>query len=130
MLSYKEHPLYLALTDSGYIHTLEYVENMYRGIVTRLRFQNDYGASIISHEFSYGGQKGLYELMPLSYIKDVHTFGIPGHPLFNDARPIGYLELDEVVHLCKEIMEYNMIQDKLSPKEFYDIIIGGSNSEV
>lgn len=35
------------------------------GIRTRVQFKNGYGASIVKHERSYGGNEGLYELAVL-----------------------------------------------------------------
>jgi hypothetical protein len=37
------------------------------GIQSIVRFKNNYGASVIKHEYSYGGKLGLYELAVIKY---------------------------------------------------------------
>lgn len=35
------------------------------GIISRIQFDNGYGTSVVRHEYSYGGNKGMYELAVL-----------------------------------------------------------------
>jgi hypothetical protein len=67
------------------------------GVQARITFENGYGASIVKTPYSYGGNKGLYELA---------IFGKDGHitydtPITNDV--MGYLKEDEVTDILKQI---------------------------
>ena len=42
-----------------------YMHPLYKGIATRCFFDNGYGVSVVKHENSYGGNKGLFELAVL-----------------------------------------------------------------
>lgn len=64
---------------------------------SRMMFKNGYGVSVVSHTFSYGGQKGLYE---------VAVLGVDGEltydtPVTNDV--IGYLEPHDVTDIMKQV---------------------------
>ena len=54
------------------------------GVAARIMFENGYGVSVVCHSFSYGGEKGLYELAVLdvdgeiTYDTDV-TDNVIGH---------------------------------------------------
>ena len=37
------------------------------GIQAIVRFENNYGASVVKHEYSYGGKIGLYEIAVIKY---------------------------------------------------------------
>lgn len=41
------------------------VNRMNNGVQKVYKFENGYGASVISHDYSYGGKKGLWELAVL-----------------------------------------------------------------
>jgi hypothetical protein len=78
-LEFKEHP------------------NKMGGVVARIMFENDYGASIAQTPFSYGGDEGLYELAVLD--SDGHlTYETS---ITDDVE--GYLTEDEVTKLMKQI---------------------------
>lgn len=44
---------------------LRFNEHPLGGVQVRVQFLNGFGASIVRHEYSYGGNKGLYELAVL-----------------------------------------------------------------
>ena len=72
-------------------------------------FDNGYGASVVCHAFSYGGDKGLAELAVLKYDgegdrADYANWGLCySTPITNDV--IGYLSEYEVQSLLHQIKE-------------------------
>jgi hypothetical protein len=40
-------------------------DSFYNGVTSRIHFENGFGASVVKHDFSYGGKRGLYELAVL-----------------------------------------------------------------
>jgi hypothetical protein len=70
-----------------------------------VRYPNGYGASIVKHKFSYGGDKGLWELAVTKY-KDneapLNHFEICYNtPITGDV--LGHLKDDEVNELLEQI---------------------------
>ena len=59
---------------------------------------NGYSASIVCHEFSYGGSEGLYELAVLLDGRICYTT-----PITEDV--IGYMSEQDVLDTCKLIAE-------------------------
>lgn len=75
------------------------VHPMGDGIQAIVKFDNGYGASIVRHQFSYGGREGLFEMAIL---------GQDGHITYdtsitNDV--IGYLSEQEISDYLKKIKE-------------------------
>ena len=69
------------------------------GVISRIIFDNGYGASVVKHEFSYGGKDGLYELAVLD--KDGNlTYDTP---ITNDV--IGYLREIDVTDVMEKIQK-------------------------
>ena len=69
------------------------------GVQARITFENGYGASVVKTPYSYGGDKGLYELAVL---------GTDGHltydtPITNDV--IGYLRDIDVTDVMEKIQQ-------------------------
>ena len=69
------------------------------GVVARIQFDNGYGASVVKHEFSYGGKDGLYELAVLNEDGDL-TYETP---ITNDV--IGYLREIDVTDVMEKIQQ-------------------------
>ena len=67
------------------------------GVQALITFDNGYGASVVRSQYTYGGDKGLYELA---------VFGKDGHitydtPITNDV--LGYLKEEEVTKILEQI---------------------------
>ena len=68
----------------------------YGGVQARIQFPNGYGASVVRHQFSYGGPDGLYEL---AVTKDNNL--CYDTPITNDVE--GYLTPNDVTELLEQI---------------------------
>ena len=69
------------------------------GVQARITFENGYGASVVKSPYTYGGDKGLYELA---------VFGTDGHityatPITDDV--IGYLRPEDVTDVMTKIQQ-------------------------
>ena len=73
------------------------VDPFMNGKQARITFDNGYGASVVSHKFSYGGSEGLYELAVLGKDGDL-TYDTP---VTNDV--LGYLTDKEVTEYMEDI---------------------------
>ena len=67
------------------------------GVQARITFGNGYGASVVRSQYTYGGDRGLYELA---------VFGKDGHisydtPITNDV--LSYLKAEEVTKILEQI---------------------------
>jgi len=69
------------------------------GVVSRIVFENGYGASVVRHEYSYGGKDGLYELAVLSNEGEL-TYDTP---ITNDV--LGYLTDKDVTEVLIKIQQ-------------------------
>jgi hypothetical protein len=69
------------------------------GVIARIQFDNGYGASVVKHEFSYGGKDGLYELAVLDTNGDL-TYETP---ITDDV--IGYLRPEDVTDVMEKIQK-------------------------
>ncbi len=69
------------------------------GKKARMSFDNGYGVSVVSHTYSYGGKKGLYEVAVLGSDGDL-TYDTP---VTNDV--IGYLSEKGVSDVMKQVQE-------------------------
>lgn len=67
------------------------------GVQAIVKFDNGFGASVVKHNFSYGGSEGLYEMAVLDENNDIcYTTSIT-----NDV--IGYLNEEEVSDYLNKI---------------------------
>ena len=71
--------------------------NLLDGVGYEYKFDNGYGASVVCHSGSYGGNKGLYELAVLDSTGDLCY----STPITEDV--IGHLTSDKVVELLERI---------------------------
>lgn len=80
---------------------LEFKPHPYAGgVVSRIMFDNGYGASVVSIEISYGSKKGLYELAVLD--KDGKlTYDTP----ITDDDVVGYLSPEQVTEILIQIQD-------------------------
>jgi hypothetical protein len=67
------------------------------GIISRIKFDNGYGASVVKGPHTYGGDQDLYELAVLDNNDDL-TYDTP---VTNDVE--GYLTEEDVTILLKQI---------------------------
>ena len=67
------------------------------GIMSRITFENGYGASVVKGEYTYGGKDGLYELAVLDSNGDL-TYSTP---ITNDV--LGHLTEDDVTKVLEQI---------------------------
>ena len=67
------------------------------GKKSRIQFDNGYGASVVSHNFSYGGKQGLYEIAILDNEGDICY----DTPITDDV--IGHLTEEDVTEVLIKI---------------------------
>jgi hypothetical protein len=80
---------------------LEFVEhpNHLGGVQARIQFDNGYGASVVKTPYTYGGDKGLYELAVLDSEGNL-TYATS---VTNDV--IGYLRPEDVTDVLAKIQQ-------------------------
>jgi hypothetical protein len=67
------------------------------GIISRIKFDNGYGASVVKGPHTYGGNEGLYELAVID-ANDQVTYDTP---VTNDVE--GYLTEEDITKLLEQI---------------------------
>ena len=65
------------------------------------KFSNGFGASVVCHEYSYGGDEGLFELAVIEFDGDNKWYLTYDTPITGDV--IGHLTPDEVEDLLAQI---------------------------
>jgi hypothetical protein len=71
------------------------------GIQSIVKFNNNYGASVVKHDYSYGGKIGLYELAIIKYDENGDWDLCYDTPITNDV--LGYLSEAEVTTYLMQI---------------------------
>lgn len=69
------------------------------GVVSRTYFDNGYGVSVVKHDYSYGGDKGLYELAVLNKDGDL----VYDTPITEDV--IGWLRPEDVTDVMIKVQQ-------------------------
>jgi len=69
------------------------------GVMSRIQFENGYGASVVKNDYTYGGDKGLYELAVLDSDGNL-TYDTP---VTDDV--IGYLRPEDVTDVMEKIQQ-------------------------
>jgi hypothetical protein len=75
---------------------LQRTDSVHDGIQYVFKFENNYGASVIRHQYSYGGSKGLWEIAVLKDDELDYT-----SPITNDI--VGWLDQDGVTDTLFQI---------------------------
>lgn len=92
-----------------FLNNLVEKKELHDGVQFIFRFDNNYGASVVRHEGSYGGEAGLFELAVLQYGKyksNLDEFEIVYHTnITNDV--IGFLEPRKVATTLRRINKLN-----------------------
>lgn len=78
-------------------------KELFGGVQKLFKFDNMYGASVIKHKYSYGGDKGLWELAVIKYQDDDKWHIDYDTKITDDV--IGYLT-DEDVCFCLEQIKH------------------------
>lgn len=74
------------------------------GVQYIFRFENNYGASVVRHYFSYGHEQGLWELAVVRFYDDSMRFDIDyDTPITDDV--LGYLNEEEICNVLRQIKE-------------------------
>lgn len=74
------------------------------GIMYRFKFDNNYGASIVKHKYSYGSNRDLWELAVLRFTEgDPKGYLTYDTPITNDV--VGYLTDERVRDLLNKIKD-------------------------
>jgi hypothetical protein len=69
------------------------------GVMSRIQFENGYGASVVKTDYTYGGDKGLYELAVL----DSNGSLTYSTSITDDV--IGYLRPEDVTDVMEKIQQ-------------------------
>ena len=68
------------------------------GVQAIIKYDNGYGASVVKHEYSYGGREGLYEIAVLDKDGELHY----DNPVAK-GDVLGYLTKEDVSKILEQI---------------------------
>ena len=86
------------------IKPIETIHHSDGGIQKLYKFDNNYGASVVHHSYSYGNEDGLWELAVIEFIDDLDWDITYDTPITDDV--IGYLtdeDVEKILHKIKEL---------------------------
>ncbi len=86
-------------SDSPFRKSLKETNYVMNGVQHVYKFPNGYGASVVKHDGSYGGTKGLFEIMVSDSTGGVE---LPGITEEGDTVK-GFLTLEDVSAICKKM---------------------------
>jgi hypothetical protein len=75
-----------------------------KGVQRIYKFPNGYGASVVKHKYSYGGDKGLWELAVINNITDEGFDMCYNTEITDDV--IGYLndpDVDRLLYMIRDL---------------------------
>lgn len=84
-------------------HLVERIPLLY-GVQYVFKFENGYGASIVKHDYSYGGSGDLWELAVIKWNEDGSDWDLNYDTCITDD-VIGYLDDEAVRRLLERIKE-------------------------
>lgn len=84
------------------------VRSLNGGVQTLVFFSNGYGASVVQHKYSYGGDRGLFEIAVLIGNMDKWNITYDTH-ITGDV--LGYQNDDDVKNVLQQIRELPSIND-------------------
>lgn len=76
-----------------------------KGVQYLFRFDNEYGASVIKHGYSYGGEKDLWELAVIKYTDSLYDKYLLVYDTPITDNVLGYLTDEQVRDTLKQIKE-------------------------
>lgn len=82
------------------IMNMLYEKSMNNGVQKVYKFENGYGASVVRHDYSYGGRVGKWEIAVLEFEGDDWNLTYDT-PITNDV--LGHLSDEEVETTLEEI---------------------------
>ena len=73
------------------------------GIQKVYRFENNFGASVVRHNFSYGGENGLWELAVIKFTSDSDSDFRLIYDTYITSDVLGHLTDEDVLSTLTEI---------------------------